>query len=69
MKDVEARPAVERALAERVADLLEKGYPKPLLIVLPHLRAVTYTAKEREDEQAALLCGQLGRCLQMTGAY
>jgi tetratricopeptide (TPR) repeat protein len=67
--DVEAQAAVEEALLEAVGNLLEEGYPAPLLVLQPHLWAVTDAAQEREDEQAAFLCNQLGRYLQMIGEY
>jgi tetratricopeptide (TPR) repeat protein len=67
--DEEARPAVEKELLESAGNLLEKGYPEPLLILLPHLRAVTDAAKERTDERAASLCSGLGRCLHKTATY
>jgi hypothetical protein len=56
----EARAAVEAALASIVFPLLERGYPAPLLDLLPHLRVVTDAARERGDRQTALLCHQLG---------
>jgi tetratricopeptide (TPR) repeat protein len=67
--DTEAQEAVEEALLEIVGSLLAEGYPTPLLVLQPHLRAVTDTAQEREDEQAALLCNQLGYYLRMIGEY
>jgi tetratricopeptide (TPR) repeat protein len=69
VSDPEAQPAVEQALLGTVGDLLDAGYPEPLVALLPHLRAVTDAAKEREDERAAFLCNRLGACLRMTGAY
>ncbi len=60
---------MEEALLGTAGDLLDAGYPEPLVTLLPHLRAVTDAAKEREDERAASLCYQLGKFLQMTGAY
>ena len=59
---------MEEALPRTAGDLLDAGYPEPLVALLPHLRAVTDAAKEREDERAASLCLQLGECLCMTGA-
>jgi tetratricopeptide (TPR) repeat protein len=59
---------LEEALLGTAGDLLDAGYPEPLVTLLPHLRAVTDAAKEREDERAASLCLQLGECLCMTGA-
>src|SRR5215210_88011 len=67
--DAEAQAAVERTLLEAVGSLLDEGYPAPLLVLQPHLRAVTDAAQEREDEQASLLCNQLGYYLQMIGEY
>ncbi len=67
--DAEAQAAVERTLLEVVGNLIDEGYPAPLLILQPHLRAATDSAQEREDEQAALLCNQLGYYLQMIGEY
>jgi tetratricopeptide (TPR) repeat protein len=69
VRDPEARPAVEEALLERAGALLDKGYPGLLVPLVPHLRAVTNAAKEREDERAASLCDRLGRCLYKTAAY
>jgi tetratricopeptide (TPR) repeat protein len=67
--DAKAKPAVEEALLEIDGYFLYAGYSEPLVALLPHLRAVTDTAKDREDERAASLCLQLGQCLRMTGAY
>jgi hypothetical protein len=67
--DAEAQAAVESTLLEVVGNLIDEGYPGPLLILQLHLRVVTDSAQEREDEQAALLCNQLGYYLQMIGEY
>jgi hypothetical protein len=67
--DMEAQEAVEAALLETAGSLIHEGYPTPLLVLQPHLRAATDATKEREDEQTALLCNQLGRYLQMIGEY
>jgi len=67
--DEEAQTAVEAALLETVGNLLNEGYPTRLLGLLPHLRSVTDVARQREDEQAALLCNQLAYYLQMVGEY
>jgi hypothetical protein len=66
---VKAQAAVEGTLLEAVGSLIGEGYPAPLLILQPHLRVATDSAQERDDEQAALLCNQLGYYLQMIGEY
>jgi tetratricopeptide (TPR) repeat protein len=67
--DAEAQAAVESTLLGVVGRLIDEGYPGPLLILQLHLRVVTDSAQERGDEQAALLCNQLGYYLQMIGEY
>jgi tetratricopeptide (TPR) repeat protein len=67
--DEEALAAAEMVLLEAAGPLIKAGNPEPLVTLLPHLRAVTDAAKEREDERAVSLCDLLGICLYITGAY
>ena len=43
--DATAQPSVEQALLGTVGDLLNAGYPEPLVALLPHLRACLVKAR------------------------
>jgi len=65
----EAQVAVEETLLAEANRLNNAGYPAPLLVWQPHLRAVTELAQARTDERGAGLCATLGYHLHMIGAY
>ena len=65
----EAQQAVEQAVLEEANRLNNAGYPAPLLAWQTHLRYVTDSARNREDETAAGLCNTLGFHLGMMGDY
>ncbi|HYP38756.1 MAG TPA: tetratricopeptide repeat protein, partial [Chloroflexia bacterium] len=67
--NVEAQTDVESVLLKVAGEINNSGYPAPLLVLQPHLRAVTEAAKGREDEMAAHLCNELGYHLRMAGDY
>jgi tetratricopeptide (TPR) repeat protein len=67
--DAAAQEAVEETLFAEAARLNKAGYPAPLLAWQSHLRAVTDAAFQREGEQAARLCNELGRHLDIIGDY
>jgi tetratricopeptide (TPR) repeat protein len=67
--DAAAQMAVEDALLAEVERLISAGYPRPLLTLHPHLRAVTEAAHLREDRQAAQLNAALGHILHLLGEY
>jgi tetratricopeptide (TPR) repeat protein len=67
--DEAARDAVEQALIDNTDALIDQGYPARLLPILPHLRDLTDTARDRADEHAATLCTNLSRYLGMVGDY
>lgn len=63
-----AHVAVEQTLLYQARRVNASGYPTRLLPWQPHLREVTDTAREREDEQAADLCTALAYHLGEIGA-
>jgi tetratricopeptide (TPR) repeat protein len=67
--DEGAQPAVEAALTNIVDTIIDEGIPASLIPLLPHLRALADASEERKDKQAGILHYQLGRYLQMVGAY
>ncbi|HEX3527640.1 MAG TPA: tetratricopeptide repeat-containing protein [Thermoanaerobaculia bacterium] len=62
-----AKAAVEEKLYLEANRLNKAGYPAPLVAWQAHLRAVVEGAREREDEQAALLCSAFDYHLQAIG--
>ena len=64
-----ARIAVEESLLAEADRLNNAGIPGPLLAWQPHLRAITETARSREDTNAAGLCNELGYHLWLIGDY
>ena len=64
-----ARVAVEESLFLEANRLNQTGYPVPLVVWQPHLRAVVEEAQQREDERAARLCNELGGHLGMIGDF
>ena len=64
-----AQAAVEAALANIVDTIIDEGIPASLVPLLPHLRALANASEDRKDKQAGILHYQLGRYLQMVGAY
>lgn len=67
--DNSARGDVELSMIENAKFWNSLGQPLPLLMIQPHLRAVTDSATTREDENAAALCKALGEHLYLTGDY
>jgi tetratricopeptide (TPR) repeat protein len=67
--EAEARIAVEQTLLKTATELNTEGYPKPVLEMQPHLRAITDIAQYYNDELAAYLCSALAYHLHMIGAY
>ena len=65
----QAQAAVEQALLGIANRLNNAGDPRPLLVLQPHLRAITDAARERLDEHAASLCNTLAYHLYMIGDY
>ena len=61
------RHAVRQTLADEAGKINDSGDPRPLLPWQVHLHHVVDEAGEELDEQAALLCNQLGSHLQITG--
>jgi tetratricopeptide (TPR) repeat protein len=66
---VGAQGVVEATLLADARRLNVEGYPAPLLVWQPHLRAVTYAAMKRDDKRAAKLCNALGYHLNVIGNY
>jgi tetratricopeptide (TPR) repeat protein len=64
-----AQAEVELTMLENTKFWNSVGQPFPLLLIQPHLRAVTDSATTREDENAAALCKALGEHLYLTGDY
>ncbi|MBN2002971.1 MAG: tetratricopeptide repeat protein [Anaerolineae bacterium] len=65
--DEKAQAAVEETLLAEANRLNNEGFPAPLLAWQEHLRTVSDAAREREDEQAAGLCNEMGYHLMGTG--
>jgi len=65
----QAQAAVEEVWVAGARRLNEIGNPVALRGWLPHLRAVTDRARDREDRAAALLCDELGIHLWQAGDY
>jgi hypothetical protein len=68
-QDAAAQPAVEDALLAAAAHLVDASYPRPLLALHPHLRAVTEAAQPREDARTARLNNALGEVGYMFADY
>ena len=62
-----AREAVEEAIFDEAARQNRAGDPRALRLWDAHIRHVVDTAFEREDEQAARLCNEMGYYLQLRG--
>lgn len=67
--DNSAQADVEFLMIENAKFWNSVGQPFPLLMIQPHLRAVTDSATTREGENAAALCKALGEHLYLTGGY
>ena len=67
--DPEALGAVEDALIRAASQLNNTGYPGAMQPIAAHLRYVTERARERDDERAANLCGNLAYNLDKLGDY
>jgi tetratricopeptide (TPR) repeat protein len=68
-QDAAAQAAVEDVLLAEAERLVNAGYPSPVLVLHPHLRAVTEAAQRREDTRAAGLATVLGDSLYLIGDY
>jgi tetratricopeptide (TPR) repeat protein len=67
--DAEAQATVEDVMLHVAEHLNGVGDPRPLLVLQPHLRAITAAAQQRKDEQAANLCFALGYHFTAIGNY
>jgi Tfp pilus assembly protein PilF len=67
--DDEAQASVEETVLGIARRSNSAGDPRPLLVVQPHLRAITNAAQQREDKQTGSLCHELGYHLHIVGDY
>jgi len=67
--DTQAQEAVERVVLDVIGGESPANLYEVLLTLLPHLRAVTNAARDRQDEQAAHLCIETGEYLWRVGDY
>jgi tetratricopeptide (TPR) repeat protein len=68
-QDAVAQAAVEDVLFAAAERLISAGYPGPLLVLHPHLRAVTEAAQSWEDARTARLNTALGYTVYLLGDY
>ena len=65
-----AQGAVEGTVLQAMSERMDQAqYIAPLLLLQPHLRAVTDAAMEREEKRAGNLCNWLGYYLKQIGDY
>lgn len=67
--DAGAQKAVDEALLEEANRINNTGVPGPLLVLQPHLRAITNAAFVRDDVRTSELCNALGYHLNIIGEY